>query len=112
VFEPLGSSCTGPCPGAYVCWAASGKPPGICVPACTAQQSTCPTDYACDTELGACLRTADLPPPKLKQGGGCSVAQPGAAGRRPGGAWLALLGLAAAWRGRHARRATRRANGI
>jgi MYXO-CTERM domain-containing protein len=107
VFEPLGSSCTGPCPGAYVCWAASGKPPGICVPQCTAQQSTCPTDYSCDTELGACL-----PPPKLKQGGGCSVTETGAATPGPVGAWLALLGLAAAWRGRHARRATRRANGI
>lgn len=95
----LGSSCSGECPGAYVCWAASGKPPGICVPQCSAQQSTCPTDYSCDTGLGACLRTADLAPPK--QSSGCSVT-PGGANAPPKGVWLALLALAAVWRRRRA----------
>jgi MYXO-CTERM domain-containing protein len=104
VIDPLGLSCTGQCPGAYVCWAASGKPPGICVPQCSAQQSTCPTDYSCDTGLGACLRTADLPQPQLKQGGGCSVTRAGTTAPPPAGVWLTLLGLAAMWRSRRAKR--------
>lgn len=104
VIEPLGLSCSGECPGAYVCWAASGKPPGICVPQCSAQQSTCPSDYSCDTELGACLRTADLPQRPRTQGGGCSVAEGLATPAAPTGAWLAALGLAVAWRGRRAKR--------
>src|SRR5205823_2627967 len=55
-IDPLGLSCDGPCPGAYKCWAASGKPPGICVPACSASQTTCPSGYACDTSLAACVK--------------------------------------------------------
>ena len=98
VIEPLGLSCSGSgeCPGAYVCWAASGKPPGICVPQCSAQQNTCPTDYSCDAGLGACL-------PQPEQSSGCSVAQAGAAAPLSTGGWLALLGLAV-WRGRRAKR--------
>jgi MYXO-CTERM domain-containing protein len=99
VIEPLGVSCSGPCPGAYVCWAASGKPPGICVPQCSAQQSTCPSDYSCDTEQGACL-----PPPQRKQSGGCSVDPVRVTAPPPTGVWLALLGLVVAWRGRRAKR--------
>jgi MYXO-CTERM domain-containing protein len=98
VIEPLGLSCSGECPGAYVCWAASGKPPGICVPQCSAQQNTCPGDYSCDTAQGACV------PPRPKQSDGCSVATAGAAAPLSMGGWLALLGLAAVWRGRRARR--------
>lgn len=104
VIDPLGLSCTGQCPGAYVCWAASSKPPGICVPQCNAQQTACPADYSCDTQLNACLRTADLQQPQLKESGGCSVAEANGAAPQPTGVWLALLGFAAAWRGRRAKR--------
>lgn len=103
VIDPLGLSCTGQCPGAYVCWAASGKPPGICVPQCNAQQSACPMDYSCDTALGACLRTADLPQSQVTEGG-CSVTPTGAPTPRGTGVGLALLGLAAVSRRRRAKR--------
>jgi len=100
VIDPLGLACTGACPGSYVCWAVSGKPPGICVPQCNAQQTSCPADYACDTELGACLRTADLPKAqKTSQSGGCSLAN-GPASQGTNGAWLGLVLLGALWRGR------------
>jgi len=111
IVDPLGLSCTGQCPGAYVCWAASGKPPGICVPQCSAQDTTCPTDFSCDSALGACIRNSDVPEGKLKQGGGCSVVSAAAAAPQPSSAWLGLLLFGAAWRSRRAKRAKRRANG-
>jgi MYXO-CTERM domain-containing protein len=105
IIDPLGLSCTGQCPGSYLCWAASGKPPGICVPKCSAAQTMCPTDFTCDTNLGACIRTADLPKAKIKQGGGCSVTAAGSpSGPRHGAAWLGLALFGALWRGRQARR--------
>jgi MYXO-CTERM domain-containing protein len=105
IIDPLGLTCSGQCPGSYLCWAASGEPPGICVPKCSAAQTTCPTDFACDTNLGACIRTADLPKAKMKQGGGCSVTAAGSSsGRRNDGAWLGLVLFGALWRGRRARR--------
>jgi MYXO-CTERM domain-containing protein len=100
VVDPLGSSCTNGCPGAYVCWAASDKPPGICVPQCSPQQSQCPGDYSCDAELGACLRTAP-------EESGCSVVPARAPAAPPTGVWLALLGFAAMWSGRRSKRASR-----
>jgi MYXO-CTERM domain-containing protein len=105
LIDPLGLTCTGQCPGSYVCWALSGKPPGICVPQCSAQQTSCPADFSCDTELGACLRTADLPKKtRTSQSGGCSVSTTGAASsERRSGAWLSLLLLGAAWRRRRTR---------
>jgi Trypsin len=106
IIDPLGLSCTGVCPGSYVCWAPTGKPPGLCVPECNAQQSTCPAEYTCDTKLGACIKPSALPKSQLKQGGGCSVVQVGAGGERRDSRWLGLgLGLLGAlWRGRRATR--------
>jgi hypothetical protein len=86
-IDPLGIACDGHCPGSYKCWAASGKPPGICVPECSASNLTCPTDFTCDTTLGACIK-----PTKgaTKRGGGCSIAAP--PGENTGAAsWLGLL---------------------
>lgn len=100
VIDPLGLSCTGQCPGAYVCWAADSTPPGICVPQCSEKQTTCPSEFTCDLGLGACLRDADVPEGKLKQGGGCSVATVGGSTESPSGAWAALLLLGALWCGR------------
>lgn len=105
IIDPLGLSCTGACPGSYVCWAVSGKPPGICVPQCNAQQTSCPADFSCDTSLGACLRTADLPAQhKTSESSGCSVAATGTGSAPHGGAWLGLLVLGALWRGRRVNR--------
>jgi MYXO-CTERM domain-containing protein len=104
IIDPLGLTCSGDCPGSYVCWAVSGKPPGICVPECSAEQPSCPADYSCDTGLGACLRTADLPKSQLKQSGGCNVSAAGTSPERRGGAWLGLLLLGAVWQSRRAKR--------
>jgi hypothetical protein len=58
VVDPLGTPCTGECPGAYKCYSASGTPPGICVPQCSsAAAESCPERYACSMSLGACLPT-------------------------------------------------------
>jgi MYXO-CTERM domain-containing protein len=104
VIDPLGLSCTGQCPGAYVCWAADSTPPGICVPQCSAEQTSCPVEFTCDLGLGACLRDADVPKAKMKQGGGCSVANAGSSSSSPSRAWAALVLLGALWRGRRPRR--------
>jgi MYXO-CTERM domain-containing protein len=90
IVDPLGLSCTGQCPGAYVCWAATGEPPGICVPQCSAAQTTCPEGFVCDSDLSACIRAIE-PKPKNEDDGGCSVS---ATRGTPGGsAWLSLLAL-------------------
>jgi MYXO-CTERM domain-containing protein len=103
IINPLGLSCTSDCPGSYVCWVLNPKQPGICVPQCGAANLTCPAEYSCDTQLGACLRTADLPKAKTTQSSGCSVNGPRAP-REPGRAWLGLLLLGALWRGRRSSR--------
>jgi MYXO-CTERM domain-containing protein len=103
IIDPLGLSCTGQCPGSYVCWALA-EPPGICVPQCSATNLTCPAEYSCDTALGACLRTADLPKQKKAQSSGCSVATTHTADESGARAWFGLLLLGALWRRRSASR--------
>jgi MYXO-CTERM domain-containing protein len=105
IIDPLGLSCTGDCPGSYVCWAVTNKPPGICVPQCSTTDMMCPSEYSCDTELGACLRTADLPKTKTSQSGGCSIVATGTERAPASGAWLGLVLLGALWdrRGRRHR---------
>ena len=104
IIDPLGLSCTGACPGSYLCWAPTDKPPGICVPECSAAHSMCPVDYTCDTTLGACIKPSELPKAKLKQGGGCGVAQLGFGDESRGSVWLGLALFGAVWRGRRAKR--------
>lgn len=93
-IDPLGLICNGQCPGAYQCWAETGMPPGICVPACSEAAPTCPTDFTCSTSLKVCVKTEAL---KGGQSSGdsssCSVSAPG---RASGSAWL-LIGVAAAF---------------
>jgi hypothetical protein len=103
-IDPLGISCTGACPGSYKCWAATSKPPGICVPACSAAQPSCPEGYACDTALAACTKPQTK---SVQHSGSCSVR---ATGDRStgGGTWLSLgaLGLSSyVFASRRARRA-------
>jgi hypothetical protein len=103
VVDPLGLSCTGQCPGAYKCWAASNKPPGICVPACSATESTCPTGYACDTSLAACIKPRAQT--TVHESSGCSVAAASRAHQAAGGLWLGLGLLGLVWGARRFRRA-------
>jgi len=56
-IDPLGTSCTGDCPGTYQCYSGTGTPPGICVPQCSASNSTCPERYGCAEDLGVCTPT-------------------------------------------------------
>ena len=106
-IDPLGLSCTGACPGSYKCWAKTGMPPGICVPACSATQTTCPADFTCDTQLAACIQKTTT---TVTHTGSCSVSVASNATGSDGSAlWLGLGLLGFAWRGR---RAKRRASGI
>ena len=50
----LGDACTGTCASGLLCYSATGTPPGECVPACSAQNTTCPARYQCSLKLGAC----------------------------------------------------------
>jgi len=50
----LGDACSDNCSGGLLCYSRTGAPPGECVPACSAQNKTCPTHYECSLQLGAC----------------------------------------------------------
>jgi Trypsin len=106
-IDPLGLSCTGICPGSYKCWAATGKPPGICVPECSAAQTTCPSGFTCDTGLLACIKQTKTT--SVQHSGSCSVSSASGAPGNRGAAWLGLGLLGFACCGRRARR---RASGI
>lgn len=91
------------CGGGLVCYAASGKPPGICVSRCDSDNG-CATGLACNRSVGVCLK-ASAPSPA--DDSGCSVG-PRPGGRARGVGWGASLvaGLLVALRGlRRARRA-------
>ena len=100
-IDPLGIACDGHCPGSYKCWAATGQPPGICVPECSATSPMCPTDFTCDTQLGACTKPAKK---SVTHGGGCSVVAPPGSPNDRAGLWLGLLALGAVLRSRRAPR--------
>jgi len=108
--DPLGSACSGDCPGAYQCYSASGTPPGICVPSCSPPANSCPERYTCSelpapqgstTPLHVCtpaqstVKTATV-------SGSCAVS---AGSHSTGGssALAALLGLGVLWFGRRRR---------
>jgi len=104
-IDPLGLTCNGECPGSYKCWAATSKPPGICVPECSAADSTCPDGFTCDTMLAACIKLAKT---GANTSSSCSVSPASATRDAGGGLWLGLGLLGFAWR---KRRAKRQANG-
>jgi len=88
------------CLGSYKCWAATGSPPGICVPSCSAAKTSCPDGYSCDTNLNAC--TKPQAKAQARDDGGCSVGQ--APYRSDHGAsWLGLS-LSALWIARRRRK--------
>lgn len=88
--NPLGLSCTGECPGSYKCWAESGMPPGICVPACSQAAPSCPEGYSCDAGLNACTKPQGS---HVNTSSSCSVSAPGGV-PASSAIWLGL-GLAA-----------------
>lgn len=90
-IDPLGSSCTGQCPGDYLCWAESGKPPRLCVPRCNESNKSCPGDYTCDTGVGVCVPQNGLSGPADGDSSGCGVAR-GAPSSPLALAGLSLLG--------------------
>ncbi len=103
MIDPLGLSCTGPCPSSYLCWSSTAQPPGICVPPCGAGQAACPSDYTCASDLGACIpksASEARDDSNDDDGGGCSVSSSAALPGK-GATWaaLALLGLGLVRRG-------------
>jgi hypothetical protein len=84
------------CGGGLVCYAASGKPPGVCVSHCGTGDA-CQPGFTCNRAVGVCLRTPAPPP---GDDGGCSVS-PGSPAGTTGFGWGASLvvGLVAAVRG-------------
>jgi MYXO-CTERM domain-containing protein len=92
-IDPLGLVCNGQCPGAYKCWAESGQPPGICVPACSEAAPACPTNFTCSPQLQACVKTEAIKGQSSGDSSSCSVSAPGSS---PGSTWL-LIGVAAAF---------------
>ena len=100
-IDPLGSSCTGDCPGTYQCYSGTGTPPGICVPPCSVANTTCPQRYACSEDLGVCTPTQ----PTVKTSHVSASCALGTAPKSERGttAFAVLLGLGTLWLGRRRR---------
>lgn len=99
--DPLGDSCTGPCPNDHACFSETNEPPGICVPRCNHINDVCPPGYACSESLGACIPDQE-PNETRKHAGdsGCSLVPRPELARLPA-TWLALsLVAVGAWRRR------------
>ena len=100
--NPLGQECTGDCPGTYQCFAANGKPPGICVPPCAKTGASCPADYTCASSLQVCV-----PSKEIKSSGTASASCALSQRATPTGAagWASWLVFGCAWllRRRHAK---------
>jgi MYXO-CTERM domain-containing protein len=104
MVDPLGTACSGDCPGTYQCYSASGTPPGICVPPCSAAGASCPDRYACSDTLKVCTPTQSTV--KTAQvSGNCAVGslRPLPEPARGSSAFAALLGLGVLWLGRRRR---------
>lgn len=87
--SPLGQACSSSCADGYACYSSSGTPPGVCVPRCSATDSSCPATYTCSTSVGACIPKGDG---ASGSAGGCAVSSVSATGS--GAAFVvALLGL-------------------
>lgn len=102
VIDPLGLTCSGTCPGAYKCWAETGAPPGICVPACSEAAPTCPAQFTCSEELQACIKSSASSNADAEDSGGCTVAAPGH--EQSSLSWLGAAALLVLARGRRFKR--------
>ena len=97
-ISELGRACNGACPDDLVCYTATDRPPGICVPRCESDAS-CPSGYVCSTELRACT-----PPRHDAAPDGCSLRR----GTAPSGAAAVLIALVFAATGVRRRRTAAR----
>jgi hypothetical protein len=84
---PLGKSCSGSCEDGDVCYAASGHPPGICVPRCGPSLAACPSGYECSASVAACT-------PSTNESSGCSISPRSGSGSISALSSVGLLGLA------------------
>jgi MYXO-CTERM domain-containing protein len=104
-LEPgLGDECTDFCSGDLLCYSASGKPPGECVPACSSSKQACPGELECNEGIGVCIPRDDGADDEDKDhssGCGCRVAGP------PSHGTWGVLGLFAALGGVIRRRSRR-----
>jgi hypothetical protein len=96
--DPLGLSCSDQCPGSYKCWAETGKPPGICVPACSEAAPACPSDFTCSLQQQVCVPNDALKSSSANDSGGCSVSAPGRAPLTATWLWLGAAALAVSLR--------------
>ncbi len=92
-IDPLGLVCNGQCPGAYQCWAESGMPPGICVPACSAADPACPTNFTCSTKLNVCVKTEALLGRSSVESSSCNLSAPGQAAASTAWTWLGAAAM-------------------
>ncbi len=88
LVPPFGESCSAPCADDYACYSDSGDPPGICVPRCSAVDTTCPIGYACAAQLQVCAPNGSAALPH--ESSGCDI---GARGDASNGALALALGL-------------------
>jgi MYXO-CTERM domain-containing protein len=89
----LGDECTNFCSGDLLCYSATGKPPGECVPSCSSNNQACPSGLECKEGIGACIPRDDSEDDEdsdHSSGCGCRVAGPPSQGT-----W-GILGLFAA----------------
>ncbi len=98
--DPLGEACNGPsdCPGTYQCYSPNSKPPGSCVPSCSAEHPNCPNDYTCSMPSNVCT-------PSVTKHLSASCALSPRATSTPGSnaGFAVLLGLGLTWLGRRRR---------
>lgn len=105
---PLDSACgvAAPCTGGWICQA-TGEDVGICVPPCSAADTTCPAGHTCSTQFNACL-TNPKQNGEAEDDGSCAVSSRSRESSRVFLAALGALGLVLARRRRRAAPARRR----
>jgi hypothetical protein len=99
--DPLGDSCSGPCPNDYACFSETNEPPGVCVPRCTDVNDGCPLGYSCSESLGACI--PDQEPSKTREQtgeSGCSLVTRPEVPRLPATLLAVSIVAVGAWRRR------------
>lgn len=99
--DPGGEVCTGPddCPGSYKCYSPTAKPPGTCVPSCSAENPSCPSGYACSVTSEVCTPSSGT----KHASSSCSLGGRPAPETGGSAAFALLLGLGLTWFGRRRR---------
>jgi hypothetical protein len=80
------------CENGLVCYADTGKPPGLCVAPCGGTNPDCADGYSCLKSVGVCLKSQSA---QVHDSGGCAVERTGSAGLKHwplGAAAMVLMG--------------------